>query len=161
MNPCGFQTIRPDPARCGGGCVADNGPNAFDLVRLCAGDGEVELREARLRHDASGGDRQARVELTARPSGAVPIPARVDLDWAYPGERKEIVLDLADGTRRTIDMLAGHTGFKASLWHEYEGVVAELVARVREEPATDDGGLAALRLVAACYQTGLTMAGTR
>ena len=40
--------------------------------------------------------------------------------------------------------------------------MAELVARVREEPATDnDGGLAALRLVAACYQTGLTMAGTR
>jgi hypothetical protein len=101
------------------------------------------------------------VELTARPSGAVPIPARVDLDWAYPGERKEIVLEVADGTRRIIDMLAGHTGFKASLWHEYEGVVAELVARVREEPATDDGGLVALRLVAACYQTGLTMAGTR
>lgn len=130
-----------DPVRTGGGCVADNGPNAFDLVRLLIGD--VVVTDARLTRDAAGLDRQAVVDLRAD-AGAT---ARVDLDWSYPaGERKDVEVRLADGTRYVADMLAGHPGFKASLWHEYEAIVRAFVAG---EPG--GSGLAALRLVEAVY----------
>jgi predicted dehydrogenase len=132
-----------DPARCGGGCVADNGPNAYDLVRCLIG--EVEVVSAELTRDVSGVDRQALVSLRA-PGGAT---ARVELDWSYPGERKDIEVRFADGSVATADMLAGFPGFKDSLWHEYEGIVRAFRDAGRDEP---DPGLAALELVHATYR---------
>ncbi|MFC6066622.1 Gfo/Idh/MocA family protein [Streptomyces ochraceiscleroticus] len=138
-----------DPDRCGGGCVADNGPNAFDLVRLFVGD--VRVTEAAVHRDAHGVDRQATVLLGAA-SGAV---ARVELDWSYPGERKTIEARLADGTVHTADMLAGHPEFKGSLWHEYVGVLRDftdvLAGRRTAGPPHGPDGLAALELVADTY----------
>ncbi|WP_030265666.1 Gfo/Idh/MocA family protein [Streptomyces violens] len=138
-----------DPDRCGGGCVADNGPNAFDLVRLFLGD--THVTEAAVRRDAHGVDRQASVRLAAA-SGAV---ARVELDWSYPGERKTIEVRLADGTVDSADMLAGHPEFKGSLWHEYVGVLRDFTdvlagRRTAGHPPGPDG-LAALELVADTY----------
>ncbi|MCZ7414545.1 MULTISPECIES: Gfo/Idh/MocA family protein [unclassified Streptomyces] len=135
-----------DPERCGGGCVADNGPNAFDTVRQFLG--PVELTGATVTRDGDGVDRQADVELRA-PGGAT---ARVLLDWSYAGERKDIEVRLADGQVRTADMLGGHDGFKQSLWHEYEGVLREFAATVRAGADPSEGGLAALELVAAVYE---------
>jgi predicted dehydrogenase len=134
-----------DPERCGGGCVADNGPNAFDLVRLFLGD--VRVTEATVHRDARGVDRQAHVLLTA-PSGAA---ARVVLDWSCPGERKTVEVRLADGTVDHADMLAGHPEFKGSLWHEYVGVVQDFTDVLSGRRTNDPGGLAALELVAATY----------
>lgn len=138
-----------DPDRCGGGCVADNGPNAFDLVRLFLGD--VHVTEAAVRRDAHGVDRQATVLLAAA-SGAV---ARVELDWSYPGERKTIEVRLADGTVETADMLAGHVEFKGSLWHEYVGVLRDFTDVLARRPTVGSphgpDGLAALELVADTY----------
>ena len=65
-----------DPTRCGGGCVADNGPNAYDLARLFLGD--LQVTDAAIQRDAQGIDRQARIALRAT-SGAM---ARVELDWS-------------------------------------------------------------------------------
>ncbi|MFH8659220.1 Gfo/Idh/MocA family protein [Streptomyces afghaniensis] len=134
-----------DPERCGGGCVADNGPNAFDLVRLFLGD--VRVTEATVHRDARGVDRQARVSLTA-PSGAA---ARVVLDWSRPGERKTVEVRLADGTVDRADMLAGHPGFKGSLWHEYVGVLEDFTGVLSGRRPNCPDGLAALELVAATY----------
>lgn len=136
-----------DPARCGGGCVADNGPNAFDLVRLLLG--EVAVETARVRRDASGVDREAVVELRAASGRA---RATVELDWSYPGELKDVQVTLADGSVHHADMLAGHRGFKASLRHEYEAVVADFAGRLTAPPAPDPGGTAALALVEAAYR---------
>lgn len=135
-----------DPARCGGGCVADNGPNAYDLVRLFLG--EVQVADASVRRDGRGVDRQAVAVLEA-PSGAT---ARVELDWSYEGERKEVEIHLADGTSHGIDMLAGHRGFKASLWHEYIGVLQDFARALSPGAQREDGGLAALALVDATYR---------
>ncbi|GLW66951.1 inositol 2-dehydrogenase [Actinomadura rubrobrunea] len=135
-----------DPERCGGGCVADNGPNAFDLVRMFLGD--VELESAEIQRDDQGVDRQALITLRAS-SGA---SATVELDWSYPnGEAKDVEVRLADGTVLSADMLDGFPVFKSSLEHEYVGVLDDFVRRVRAGDASDDGGLAALRLVHACY----------
>ncbi|GAA2102044.1 Gfo/Idh/MocA family protein [Actinomadura alba] len=136
-----------DPERCGGGCVADNGPNAFDLVRLFLG--EVELDKAEIERDSDGVDRRAGIVLRAG-SGAA---ATVELDWSYmSGECKDIEIRLADGTVLDADMLAGHPGFKKSLEHEYVGVLDAFVRAVRDGLDTSAGGLAALRLVDACYR---------
>lgn len=134
-----------DPERCGGGCVADNGPNAFDLVRLFLGD--VRVTEATVHRDARGVDRQAQVLLTA-PSGAA---ARVVLDWSCPGERKTVEVRLADGTVDQADMLAGHPEFKGSLWHEYVGVLRDFTDVLSGRRPNRPDGLAALELVAATY----------
>ncbi|MEY9844529.1 Gfo/Idh/MocA family protein [Streptacidiphilus sp. MAP5-3] len=152
-----------DPARCGGGCVADNGPNAFDLVRLLLGDSaepsspgapaRLAVSSATVGYDAIGVDRRAVVELSTASGGARErSSARVELDWSYPGEVKDITVTLTDGTVRHADMLAGHHGFKASLWHEYEAILAEFLARLRSPFRVDDGGPAALRLVEAAYR---------
>ncbi|MBQ1093383.1 Gfo/Idh/MocA family protein [Streptomyces sp. B93] len=135
-----------DADRCGGGCVADNGPNAFDLVRLFLG--ATELADAKVVRDAHGTDRQADITLRS-PHG---VPARVELDWSYDGEVKDVTVELADGTTLSADMLAGHTEFKGSLWHEYAGVLADFDQRLRSGQDTADDGLAALDLVDAVYR---------
>jgi predicted dehydrogenase len=133
-----------DMRRCGGGCVADNGPNAYDLVRLLLGPAEVT--SARITRDADGVDRQADVRLRAGDGRA-----RILLDWSHPGERKDIEVRLADGRTVRADMLAGHTGFKGSLWHEYVEVL-DAFARYVRGSGECDGGLAALRFVRDAYR---------
>jgi predicted dehydrogenase len=135
-----------DADRCGGGCVADNGPNAFDLVRLFLGD--VRPTRIRVIRDGYGTDRQATVDLRSQRGAR----ATVELDWSYAGEVKDITVELADGSRKSADMLAGHTAFKGSLWHEYVGVLAEFDARVRAGHDSARDGLAALELVDAVYR---------
>ncbi|MET0132865.1 MAG: Gfo/Idh/MocA family oxidoreductase [Kibdelosporangium sp.] len=142
-----------DPARCGGGCVADNGPNAFDLVRLFLGD--VELEDVRVVRDADGVDRSAEVLLNAGSGTAV----RVELDWSYPGEVKDIGVELADGTRLRADMLAGYPDFKQSLLHEYVGVLSHFGRILSSTCDTSADGLAALELVDAVYRREVSVAG--
>jgi predicted dehydrogenase len=135
-----------DPDRCGGGCVADNGPNAFDLVRRLLG--EVVVKSVSVSRDAAGVDRDAVVALET-PDGAT---ALVELDWSFPGEIKDVQVELADGRTLRADLLDGYPEFKGSLWHEYRGVLTEftgLVATGRSVPAD---GLAALALVDSCYR---------
>jgi predicted dehydrogenase len=134
-----------DPARCGGGCVADNGPNAFDLVRLFLGD--VTIEDAQVVRDADGVDRSARVFLRANSGAAV----EVELDWSYPGEVKDISLELADGTRLGADMLAGYPDFKQSLLHEYVGVLSHFSRILTSTCDSSADGVAALELVDAVY----------
>ncbi|RSN19327.1 gfo/Idh/MocA family oxidoreductase [Amycolatopsis sp. WAC 04169] len=130
-----------DAARCGGGCVADNGPNALDLVRLFLG--PVALRHVRITRDADGVDRLATLEL----DGAV-----VELDWSFPGEAKDIEVRLTDGTRLYADMLSGFPEFKESLWHEYAGLLRDFAVAIRRKGAWHDGGLAGLSIVDECYR---------
>lgn len=135
-----------DAERCGGGCVADNGPNAFDVVRLFLGD--VELAAADVVRDEPGTDRQASVDLRSTAG----VSARVELDWAYEGEVKDVAVELRDGTRLYADMLDGHPEFKGSLWHEYVGVLTDFDARLRGGQDASRDGLAALELVDAVYR---------
>lgn len=134
-----------DPDRCGGGCVADNGPNAFDLARLLLG--EVRVTWADIRRDVRGIDRQAQVGLRA----GIGATVRVELDWSYDGECKDLEVRLADGTTHRADMLRDHPDFKGSLWHEYTGVLADLEGVLKGGRRRDDGGLPALELVTSTY----------
>ncbi|MHC0432821.1 Gfo/Idh/MocA family protein [Streptomyces sp. O3] len=135
-----------DPARCGGGCVADNGPNAIDVVHLFLGD--VAFKEATVVRDADGVDRQAVIGLTA----ADGVEAVVDLDWAYEhGERKDVDVLLADGRTLSCDMLAGYPAFKSSLAHEYVGVLREFGEVLRGERDRWPDGFATLDLVDRVY----------
>lgn len=152
----GTDTWYLDPDRCGGGCVADNGPNAFDLVESLLG--PVEVTAARVVRDETGVDRWADIALRGRgigprrpevPGGPV---ARVFLDWSHPGERKDVEVRTVDGTVLRADMLAGHSGFKESLWHEYIGVLTEFGRRVRGGLVEDPAGTSALRLVGEAYR---------
>ena len=140
----GRDTWYLDPARCGGGCVADNGPNAFDLVETLLG--RAEVCGARVVCDEAGVDRWADIALTTGTARA-----RVLLDWSHRGERKDVRVRTADGRVLTADMLADRPAFKESLWHEYEGVAADFARRVREGRVEDGGGVSALRLVGETY----------
>ncbi|MFF2506589.1 hypothetical protein ACFVTY_24905 [Streptomyces sp. NPDC058067] len=135
-----------DPARCGGGCVADNGPNAYDLARLLTGD--VSVEHAQVTWDAQSVDRRATVRLRSG-SG---VPVRVELDWSYPGEVKDATVRLADGSVRTADMLRGFPEFKGSLWHEYVGVLDDFEQAIREGGDRGGDGFAALALTEQTYR---------
>ncbi|WP_342790830.1 Gfo/Idh/MocA family oxidoreductase [Streptomyces montanus] len=135
-----------DPARCGGGCVADNGPNAYDLARLLAG--EVRVEHAEVVRDRFGTDRRATVRLRSRAG----LPVRVELDWSYPGEVKDVTVRLADGAVRTADMLRGFRAFKGSLWHEYVGVLDDFDHAIRMATDRTGDGLVALSLVEETYR---------
>ncbi|MFH8336596.1 Gfo/Idh/MocA family protein [Streptomyces sp. AM6-12] len=137
-----------DPGRCGGGCLADNGPNALDVVRLLLGD--LTVTGCVLERDGRGVDRRAAIGLRGR-TGAT---AEVELDWSYPGELKDVEVELAGGEVLAADMLDGHTAFKGSLWHEYEAILGEFAALVdgRDDAGPGaHGGLPALELVEAAY----------
>ncbi|MFL6131105.1 MAG: Gfo/Idh/MocA family protein [Mycobacteriales bacterium] len=137
-----------DPDRCGGGCVADNGPNAIDLVHLLLG--PVTLDRAEVVRDAGGVDRQATLRLRAA-SGAT---ARVELDWSYPyGEAKDVRVELVGGDCDGADMLAGHPGFKSSLRHEYVGVLRHFADILHGRVASWPDGLEPLRLVTEVYRS--------
>ncbi|MDE3724139.1 Gfo/Idh/MocA family oxidoreductase [Nocardiopsis sp. N85] len=144
----GDDTWYLDPARCGGGCVADNGPNAFDLVETLLG--RTEVAGARVGYDEAGVDRRADIALTAGAGRA-----RVVLDWSHPGERKDVEVRTADGGVWTADLLAGRPAFKESLWHEYEGVAADFARRTRRGPIEDGAGVSALRLVGDVYRAAV------
>jgi predicted dehydrogenase len=144
-----------DPGRCGGGCVADNGPNSFDLVRLFMGD--VTVEDAVITRDEHGVDRVADIRLR----NAAGATARVELDWSYPsGELKDVEVRLANGTVVQADMLAGHPAFKSSLAHEYIGVLQDFRLSVLLGMDRACDGLAALDLVEASYHLGRSEAGT-
>ncbi|WP_433259860.1 Gfo/Idh/MocA family protein [Actinosynnema sp. CS-041913] len=132
-----------DMDRSGGGCVADNGPNALDLADLFLG--PLTFESAKIVRDTDGVDRQALLHVRGS------APAAIELDWSFPGEAKDVEARLSDGTVLRADMLAGHPEFKGSLWHEYVGVLRDFARAVRGEPRTD-GGLAALSLVDEIYR---------
>ncbi|MFF2652059.1 Gfo/Idh/MocA family protein [Streptomyces sp. NPDC058045] len=145
-----------DPERCGGGCVADNGPNAFDLARLFLG--ELTVESAQLTHDTTGVDRQATVRLRS----AHGVPATVELDWSYPhGEAKDITLHLKNGTTHRADLLTGHPEFKSSLKHEYVGVLTDFTTTVHTGADVTRPGLAMLELVDAVYRMSPAIAARR
>jgi predicted dehydrogenase len=135
-----------DPKACGGGCIADNGPNIFDSLSFALG--RLTLVNVQARFDAAGVDRGAEVEL--RTENGRTVQALLSWDYAF-GERKDLIAHYADGSSTHIDMLAGSAGFKTSLYHEYEGVLHHLYDAVNVHPEHGEGGVDAVRLVAECY----------
>ncbi|MFE9424010.1 Gfo/Idh/MocA family protein [Kitasatospora sp. NPDC006697] len=135
-----------DVRRCGGGCVIDNGPNALDALRQVAG--ELTLVDATI-GDVRGGV-EFYAELSLRTEDGIPV--QVELDWALPtGEVKDITVHLKDGSTRSADMLAGYHGFKSSLDHEYQGIMADFRAAVAAGPERRDDGPVVVDLVEQAY----------
>jgi len=135
-----------DPRRCGGGCLIDNGPNALDEARFLLGD--LSVTDATIGDVRSGAEFCAEVELVS----AHGVPVRVELDWALPtGEVKDVVVQLRDGRVLRADLLAGFDGFKASLEHEYRGILVDFVDAVTRGGGYRDAGPHVVGLVAAAY----------
>ncbi|MBB5157229.1 Gfo/Idh/MocA family protein [Saccharopolyspora phatthalungensis] len=140
-----------DLARCGGGCVIDNGPNALDAVRYLLGD--LRLVDATIGDVRSGNEFYAELDLRSASGVAV----RVELDWALPtGEVKDIEVHLHDGTVLGADLLAGYTEFKSSLEHEYSGILTAFREAVAEGRTYRDPGPDVVALVAHAYKVART-----
>ena len=123
------------PASAGGGCIVDNGPNAYDVVRHLLGD--VTVTHAHVTRSDAGVDMQAVVHGRAGQADVV-----IRLEWDYDGERKDVLLRFRDGSELHADLLDGFDGFKASLQHEYVGVLQDFAAHVAAR-RQDTLGLAA------------------
>lgn len=130
----GGETWYLDPVRCGGGSLIDNGPNALDALRHLLG--PLTVRDASIGDVRSGAEFYAEVDLAT----ADGIPVRAEIDWGLAtGEVKDVTVVLRDGRELHADMLAGHTGFKASLRHEYAGILDDFAAAVRSGGHADPG----------------------
>ncbi len=144
---CGDELWYLDPLRCGGGCLADNGPNAFDLVLELLG--PVRITDCELRTDANGVDLQARVAMLAGDGSK----ASVELDWAFPtGEAKDLAITFADRSSARCDLLEAYDELKSSLYHEYAGVLADFARAVRLGSERGKRGLELVRLVDDAYR---------
>jgi len=137
-----------DLAKSGGGCVIDNGPNALDMVRTVAGD--LTVVDCTLEDIREGVEFGANLSLLS----TMGVPVQVRLDWAYPGQRKDLQVRLKDGSLVEVDMLRGFEGLKDSLDHEYRrimSVFADLVA-VRGDGSA--AGVAVVELIEEAYRLG-------
>ncbi len=141
---CGEDRWYLDPRAAGGGCIADNGPNAFDVAELLLG--PCEVIESRVWRRA-GVDVRADVVLRAE-SGA---RAEIELDWAFDGEVKDASVSLGDGMHAAADMLEGYTEFKSSLVHEYDEILRDFAGAVRGEDHEGGRGPRLVRLVGDAY----------
>lgn len=121
-----------DLTRSGGGCVVDNGPNAFDMARVLVG--EIEVTGSRLSQVHRGMEFRAQMDALARSGTSVTF----DLRWDYPGQLKDVTAFTEDGKIARADLLLGWDGLKGSLAHEYEAIVANLVANLRARTPADD-----------------------
>ncbi|MFD8212270.1 Gfo/Idh/MocA family protein [Streptomyces sp. NPDC059697] len=140
------------PEQCGGGCVIDNGPNALDEARFLLGD--LLLTDASIGDVRMGAEFCAELDLKS----AAGVPVRVELDWALQtGEVKDVTVELRNGDVLHADMLAGYDGFKASLSHEYDGILADF-RRAVEAGFADyrDPGPDIVALVEEAYRVGRT-----
>lgn len=138
-----------NPLVCGGGCIADNGPNAFDLLRTLAGPLTLETCDVRRWR----GDTDIEATVTLRGPGGE--PAMMELDWDYAdGEHKTVEVVLAGGRTVRADMLEGFAAFKSSLFHEYEHILADFLALAtgRRAPDRDESGYEAVEFVSQCYE---------
>jgi predicted dehydrogenase len=134
-----------DPKRCGGGCIADNGPNVFDS--LCSFLGPLTVTSVQVVRNRSI-DVKASVQLISHEN----IPVHVFLDWEYDqGEKKQLTVLLKDGQTIGVDFLEGFTEFKGSLWHEYEGVIEDFLGHVKRGQSDGLAGCEAARMVEAAY----------
>jgi predicted dehydrogenase len=136
------------PRQCGGGCLIDNGPNILDAIRHLVG--PLTLRDASLGDVRAGSEFFATLSL-ANEDG---IPIEIALDWALPaGEVKDITVALGNGYVHSMDFLAGFSGFKSSLDHEYRGILTDFQRAVSAGPAAErDTGSEIVRLVEQAYQ---------
>lgn len=145
---CGGDRWYLDPLRSGGGCLADNGPNALDLVRLVLG--EIEVRDAGIGRRVGGLDVEATIDLVNGDG----VPARVELDWGYTaGELKDVRVEFADGTIEEANMLAGFPYFKSSLEHEYDALVADFARAATGESHEPGDGVRVVELVENAYRS--------
>jgi predicted dehydrogenase len=147
----GADTWYLDATRSGGGCIADNGPNVFDMLSLFIGN--LKVVDCEIDEKRAGVDLQARIRL----QGDDGVTADAMLDWTYDsGERKDLDIYLADGEYVRADMLAGFTAFKSSLNHEYEAILSDFKTRIIERHYAGDEGVRAVQLVDAAYRCAAT-----
>lgn len=131
---------------CGGGCVADNGPNVFDTIAWILG--QMTVIGVDIQMDDNGLDLRAKVQLVNEQGQT----AAAYLDWDYPkGEDKAVTLYFTDGSVVSADMLDGFPEFKSSLFHEYEAIVEDFVLHIIEERGRGEEGIDAVRLVNNTY----------
>lgn len=148
---CGTDAWYLDVAKCGGGCLADNGPNAFDTAWHLLGPVRVDTSNVEWR--PGDGDRPVDVRASVSLRTESGSAAEVRLDWAYQaGEDKTVTVEWADGHRDHADMLDGYPAFKSSLYHEYVGVLADFAATVSGRHQRVDTGLPVAELVAQAYR---------
>lgn len=142
----GHDTWYLNAAACGGGCIADNGPNVFDTLHVAVG--PLRVVNMQVRHGETGIDLGADISLVT-PQG---LAVSAELSWDYAhGEQKDLVVTYADGTTATVDLLQDSAGFKTSLYHEYEGVLAHLASSIQGVAEDGTMGVEAVRLVRDCY----------
>lgn len=136
-----------DARRCGGGCLIDNGPNALDVASQIVG--PLEVRDATIGDVRSGAEFLARISLSSR-SG---VPVSIELDWSLvTGEEKDVTVTFRDGSTDSADMLSGFTGFKSSLFHEYQAIMADFRRAIITPGSWHDNGHEIVNLVADSYR---------
>lgn len=134
------------PERCGGGCVADNGPNVFDTLSFFLG--EMKVESVNIKRNEQDVDIEALIKLSTKSVSNISI----SLNWEYnEGEKKDVHIILKDGKKIYVDMLEGFFEFKSSLYHEYEEILLDFKRHIEIGGCHGEDGLDSVRLVHETY----------
>ena len=146
-----------DPRKCGGGVIADNGPNAMDLLRYFFKDIVIDS----VIFDCCEKNTDYKALINAH-SDENNIAASIELDWQYPnGECKDIIIQYADGSDCYIDLLVNYGEFKSSLYHEYVGVLEDFFTKIEHRDFIDSNGIESVKLIEDIYQKSLRINGLK
>lgn len=132
---------------CGGGCIADNGPNVFDtLIDLLS---DLTVQDVIIHESFNNVEFNAEVKMNTIDH----IPVDVLLDWNYAhGESKTITIYLDDGSVLETDMLQNYPLFKSSLYHEYQSILEDFYHNIKLKKGRGEAGVKATYLVDKCYK---------
>lgn len=133
------------PTKCGGGCIIDNGSNAFNLVVDLLG--PMYVLKSYIKWDDQI-DVKARIYLCSEKKQS----GEINLDWRYEhGEKKDAYIFLDDGQILYFDMLGGFPEFKSSLYHEYVAILNDFVQKIKQGHCFGEEGLTITELVEDSY----------
>ncbi len=151
---CGDNAWYLNPQRCGGGVIADNGPNVVDLVNYLIGD--FKVTQSLIAYTQPDIDTKAIILGETNDN----LQITMQLDWEYQhGECKDIIIICEDGTSHSVNMLDGFQEFKSSLFHEYAEILDEFVSLIDandkiQRSITNHHGTKIVHLINHIYQMG-------
>jgi len=132
-----------------GGCVIDNGTNMINIFQTLLG--KLSVSKKHLEYYPNSKIEKSATVYMKTLSKKKSINVILELDWEYPGEKKEIIV-VGENDTLIVDFLKDYTEFKSSLWHEYEGVMSNFLKCYDSKDYVLGNDLEVIKLVEIIYK---------
>jgi len=134
----------------GGGCIIDNGTNMLDLFQKLVG--KLRVVSSIIDYYPNSVVEKSAIITFGFKNKSMNGTAVLELDWVYPGEKKELLIVGTKGSK-FIDLLHGYNEFKSSLWHEYEAALNHFIHIFKNKNLLNNSDISLISLVKEIYDS--------